>query len=589
MARARSAPGEPAGEPAGAPAPAKARRPKARGGGGEPTDPVSRYARGVLAGEIPAGRLVRLACERHLRDLETGAARGIFFDAALAERAIAFFGFLRHSKGEWAGEVVQLQPWQQFIVGSLFGWLRADGTRRFRTGYDEVPRKNGKSTKAAGIGLYLFVADGEQGAEVYSAATKKDQARIVWSEAKRMVLRSPALRSRVSPLAGNLSIERTASKFEALGADESTLDGLNIHGAIVDEVHAHRTRGVVDVLETATGARRQPLIFYITTAGYDRQSVCWELHDYSIKVLEGIYPDDSWFAYIATIDDGDDWRDPATWAKANPNLGVSVKVDDLQRKAEKAARVPSARNAFLRLHLNVWTEQAQRAIDIEAWKRCGGALDESQLAGRPCYLGLDLSSKRDLSAACYLFPPLAGESEWRALWRFYMPEANVAKRVEEDRVRYDVWIASGHIRTTPGNVVDYDFIRADLLAEGPRYALREVAFDPWNAQQLATDLQNDGLELVEVRQTFAGLAGATKEFVEVLVPSGTLRHGDNPVATWMASNFAVRMDPAGNMRPDKKTAGEKIDGLVALVTALARAILQPETFSVYETRGVIRA
>jgi phage terminase large subunit-like protein len=327
---------------------------------GSRTDPVTAYARAVTDGQVLTNRLVRLACERHLDDLNSVGTRGLRFDPQAAQHAIDFFGFLRHSKGEWAGQAFALAPWQAFVVGALFGWKRADGLRRFRTAYCAVPRKNGKSTLSAGIGLYLLVADGEQGAEIYSAATSRDQARIVFDEAKRMVGSSPALKRRVGILINNLHVAATSSRFMPLSSDSSTMDGLNVHGAVIDELHAHRTRNVVDVLDTATGARRQPLLFEITTAGYDRHSICYEHHHYSIKVLEGMVPDDSWFAFIAAADEHDDWTDPKVWQKANPSFGLSVKADDLARKAEKAIALPGAQNAFRRMHLNEWTEQAER-------------------------------------------------------------------------------------------------------------------------------------------------------------------------------------------------------------------------------------
>ena len=309
--------------------------------------PVVEYMHGVQEGTIPACQLVRLAVERHARDLETGAERGLRFDREAAGYALRFFSFLRHSKGEWAGQPFALEPWQQFLIWAAFGWKRADGLRRFRTVYEEVPRKNGKTTMLAGLGLYLLTADGEPGAEVYSAATKRDQAKLSWTEAVRMRGASPSLSRMVQHFraSDNLSVEATASKFQPLGADADTMDGLNIHAALIDELHAHRTRAVVDVLNTATGSRRQPLIWEITTAGYDRNSVCYEHHEYSRQVLEGTVEDDSWLAWISTIDEGDDWKDESTWAKANPNLGISVKLDDLRRKAEQAKRMPSAQNA----------------------------------------------------------------------------------------------------------------------------------------------------------------------------------------------------------------------------------------------------
>jgi phage terminase large subunit-like protein len=360
-------------------------------------DPVTGYARAVTERRTVSNRLVRLACARHLDDLGSDGSRGLHFHPQAAQHAIDFFGFLRHSKGEWAGQTFTLAPWQAFVVGSLFGWQRMDGLRRFRTAYCAVPRKNGKSTLSAGIGLYLLVADGEQGAEIYSAATTRDQARIVFDEAKRMVGSSPALK-RVSVLINNLNVEASASRFMPLSADASSMDGLNVHGAIIDELHAHRTRHVVDVLETATGARRQPLLFEITTAGYDRHSICFEHHDYAIKLLEGVLQDDSWFAYIASADENDDWTNQKVWRKANPSFGISVKADDLARKAEKAIALPGAQNAFRRMHLNEWTEQAERWIDIGAWDACDGQVNLEHLRGRTCFGGLDLSTTTDVTA-----------------------------------------------------------------------------------------------------------------------------------------------------------------------------------------------
>ena len=301
----------------------------------------------------------------------------------------------------------RLEPWQQFLVWVLFGWLRDDGLRRYRTAYIEVPRKNGKSTWVAGLGLYLMVGDGEPGAEVFAAATKRDQARIVHSEATRMVQASPDLRRMVRRVRDNLSIPATASKFEPLGADTNSMDGLNVHGGLIDELHAHRTPSVVELLETATGARRQPLLIEITTAGYDRTSICWEHHEYTRQILEGLVQDDTWFGVMYTIDEDDDWRDPATWAKANPNLGVSVKLDDLERKAAKAKAMPIAQNAFKRLHLDVWTQQSDRWIDLELWDAAAGDEErraEDYLAGSTCYGGLDLASVSDLCAWVMLFP-----------------------------------------------------------------------------------------------------------------------------------------------------------------------------------------
>lgn len=338
--------------------------------------PTDLYAKMVDAGDILACRWVQMACKRHLDDRKYGKERGLKFDEGAADVALNFFGFLKHSKGEWSGEAFQLEAWQQFIAGNLFGWMRGDGLRRFRTAYIEVARKNGKSSFAAGSGLKMFCADGEPGAEVYSCATKRDQAIIVHSEATRMVRSSPSLKRRVGIFKNNLHILETASKYEPLGADADSLDGLNVHGAIIDELHAHKKRDLWDVIETATGSRRQPLMVAITTAGFDQSGICFELRDYVTQILKGNIHDDTFFGIIYTLDlkkewpelkDDDDWTDESLWIKSNPNLGISVKLDDIRRLAEKAKATPAAQNNFLTKRLNVWTQQSTRWISLETW------------------------------------------------------------------------------------------------------------------------------------------------------------------------------------------------------------------------------
>ncbi len=565
--------------------------------GARSVDPVTQYARDVLDGKIVAGRLARLACERHLRDLETGEDRGLFFDARAACHAIEFFRFLRHSKGEWAGAVVELQPWQQFRIGSVFGWMREDPEtgevlRRFRTAYNEVARKNGKSTEAAGIGLYMLDADGEPGAEVYSAATKRDQARIVWDEAARMVERSPALRKRVNVLRGrgNMHILETHSKFEPLGADVDGLDGLNIHCAIIDELHAHRTREVWDVLETATGARRQPLIWAITTAGFNRDSICYELREYSVQVLEGLVQDDNWFAYIATIDEGDDPFDESCWVKANPNLGISVKLDDMRQLALKAKAVPTALNNFLTKRLNVWTQQATRWIDPDLWAENAGLIPakqlEEKLKGAVCYGGLDLSSTTDITAWVMVFPWEDGETV-EVLARFWVPEARLYDPQNRYREHYRTWARQGFLIPTPGNAVDYSFVKAQILKDAQTYHLVDLNVDRlFQAHQLATELADEGLQVAGMGQGFLSMAAPMKEFERRLLRKA-IRHGNNPVLNWMAGNVSVKMDPAGNLKPDKSTSQGKIDGIVALVMALDRLMRHNKPkISIYETRGL---
>jgi len=546
------------------------------------------YVDEVLSGEQVACKWVRLACERHRRDLDDGGDRGLLFDHQAARVAISFFSLLKHSKGEWAGRPLRLEPWQQFVVASLFGWKRADGMRRFRTAYNEVSRKNGKSTMAAGIGLLLMLADGEPGAEIYSVATKRDQARISHSEATRMAKSSPAIRKEVRIVRDNIHIVDTASKFEPLGADADTLDGLNVHGALVDEVHAHKTRDVWDVIETATGARRQPLLFAITTAGYDRQSLCFQQHEYTEKVLEGVIEDDSWFGIIFTIDEEDDWADETAWVKANPNLGVSKKRDDLRRLATRAREMPSQLNAFLRLHLDVWTQAETKWVNLEHWIGCGQAVEAEGLRGRTCYAGLDLSSNIDISALVLVFPPMAEGDKYQVLCRFWIPEEAMIERERRDRVPYVSWVRQGYITATPGSVIDYAWILHQIDEDAQAYDVKEIAFDRWGATKIQTELMERGGEdwLVQFGQGYVSMSPPMKE-LERLILEHSLAHGNHPVLTWMANNLVVRTDPAGNIKPDKEKSTEKIDGMVALVMGLDRALRhEPPKRSIYEERGL---
>lgn len=544
------------------------------------------YAHDVVEGDIVACRWVHLACERHMRDLVDGPERGLRFDADAGQHVIDFFQFLRHSKGEWAGQTVTLEGWQQFVLWVVFGWRRADGTRRFRTAYQEVARKNGKSTIGAGIGLYLLVADGEPGAEVYTAATKRDQARITHSEATRMVKASPSLRRKIRTFKDNLHIPGSASKFEPLGRDTDSMDGLNVHAAIVDELHAWKTRDMWDLIDTATGSRRQPLIFAITTAGFDRQSICYQQHEYTEKVLSGVVQDDSFFGIIFTLDDGDDWEDSRNWVKANPNLGVSKKLDDTKRKAQRAKEMPSALNAFLRLELNVWTQSETKWINVDKWGACGKAVDGGGLRGRTGYGGLDLSSTTDISAFLLVFPPQTPDDDYQVLCRFWIPEESMRVRSKRDRVPYEAWVRQGFIQATPGNVIDYDFILAQIDEDAQAYDLDEVAFDRWGATRIVQGIEEKGLTCVQFGQGFASMSPPMKE-LEKLILGGKLAHGNNPVLTWMADNLVAAEDPAGNIKPSKDRSREKIDGMVALIMALDRALRHNSgKKSVYGQRGI---
>ena len=552
---------------------------------------VQGYIDGVLDGSVIAGELIRLAAQRHVDDLRDGPSRGLRFDLGAAESTIEFFSYLKHSKGEWAGQEFKLEPWQMFILWVLFGWLKADGTRRFRTAYVELPRKNGKSTVGAGVGLKLAFADGEAGAEVFSAATKLDQAIIVHSEATRMVKATPALSERIQVFKNNLSRLDKYQKYEPLGADEDTLDGLNVHGAIVDELHAHKTRGVFDLMETGTSARRQPLLFAITTAGTDQSetSVCWEQHVYGEQLLRKIIVDDTYFAVIASMDEGDDWQEERNWYKANPNLGVSKKLDYMRDQARKAKNMPAKLNSFLRLDLNKWTQQVSRWIDMLLWDaNAGPPIDAAALRGRPCYGGLDLSSVSDLTAWVLVFPDPVVQDRLTILPRIWCPESRLHDDTRNQyRDQYQAWHRAGWILTTPGNAIDYDTIKAQIVADAQTFQLQEVAVDRlFQGYQLSMQLADEGLTVAACGMGYMSMAGPCKEFERRLLQK-QLHHGGHPVLKWMANNVAVREDPAGNLKPDKASSQGKIDGIIGVLLALDRAMRHTTTTSVYESRGLL--
>lgn len=514
--------------------------------------------------------------------------RDFYFSEDDADHATAFFEvYLRHSKGQFAGQPFTLEPWQRKIIRDVFGWKRiSNGTRRYRTVYIEVPRKNGKSTLAAGVALYLTTADGEPGAEVYGAALDKEQAMIVFREASNMVKQCPELRELCDVQTRAIIVPETSSVYRVLSADSDNKHGLNTHGIVFDELHAQGDRDLFDVLQTSTGARRQPLTFIITTAGSDKNSVCWEQHDYAVKVRDGVVDDPTFYACIFAAGEGDDWKDPATWKKANPNYGVSLDPDFLAQQVKEAQEKPAYENTVKRLHLNIWTEQDTRWLPLEVWDdNPADVAIEEQCEGRACYIGLDLSSTRDITAAVRVFP--RDDGTFDVLPRFYVPRDTAPVRQRRDRVPYDDWIRAGLIIGTPGNVIDYEFIKADLLEDARRFNLRAIAYDPWSATQIALQLAQDGAPVVEVRQGFASMGEPTKT-LEKLVMARKIRHGNNKVLRWMLANAAIDTDPAGNIKPSKKRAREKIDGVVALIMALARATLPDDGgTSVYDSRGMI--
>jgi len=545
-----------------------------------PSDPLAAfraYVAGVTTGEIVSADCVRLAVERHSRDLVDGPARGLRFDESEAARACSFFpSLLVHSKGEWSGQPLELAPWQAFCVGSLFGWRRADGSRRFRTGYIEVARKNGKSTLSAGIGLYMLIADREPGAEVYSAATTREQAKIVWLEAKRMVKSSPHLSRRLRSFASSLVFEN--GSFQPLSSDYNKLDGLNVHGAIADEVHAWPNRDLWDVLETGTGSRRQPLLVAITTAGSELTSFCGSQHEYSEAVVRTTIEDDGLFAFVASPGRNEDWTLEATWQKANPNLGVSVKRDSLVEQCARATADPAAQNAFRRLRLNQWVSAGDRYIDLGRWDRCEGTLSPAELElsreGASGYAALDLAATTDLAALVIALEPEDPGDPYDLIVRAFMPEARAfdpnASRL--DGVPYSAWVERGWIIATPGEVIDYGFIRAELERLSERFSLRDIAFDPWNAAAFVHELETDlGFSMVQMRQGYATMGDPTRRLLDLML-MGKLRHAGHPVLRWAADNLVIMEDPAGNRKPDRKRSRGRIDPIVAAIMAIDRVL-----------------
>lgn len=552
--------------------------------------PAERYIDNAINGRVVACRWVRLFCERHKRDLRTGRKRGLYFDRDAAQHAIDFFGYLHHSKGRWAGTVVRLEPWQEALIWVLFGWHRRKGkVRRFRTAYIEIARKNGKSLIASAIALYMLVADGEPGSEVYSAATKRDQAKITFDEAARMVKASPFLRQHITVHKDRLFLKwDTASKYEPVGRDSDTMDGLNVHCAIVDELHAHRTSETWDVLETGMGARLQPLMFGISTAGFNQSSFCYDQRRYAMQVLDRVIENDAFFTAIFTLDEGDNEWDERNWVKANPNLGVSVDLDDLRQQATKAREMASALTSFLTKRLNIWTRAAQQWIHPDKWRACGGAFDPATLAGRTCYAGLDLSNTTDITAWVLVFPPTPDDDKWYVLPRFWIPEDAMNERSRRDKVPYDAWCKAGLVEAIPGEVIDYEFIYRQIDKDAQIYDVREVAFDRWGAATIYLWFANRGMTAVQIGQGYVSLSAPSKE-LEKLVLGRRLAHGDNPVLTWMMHNTVITTDPGTLIKPNKKQSTEKIDGVVALVMGLARATLHnPEgERSIYDERGIL--
>lgn len=539
---------------------------------------AEKYIRDVLAGRIVTSQLVRLQIERHLRDLEDGHKRGLIFDRVAAQHVIDFFPkFLCHTEGKLDGQPFVLEPFQQAKLWILYGWKWKDtGYRRFKFAYNEIGRGNCKSTEASGLCLYELLAFGEAGAHVYSAATDKETAKIVFNTAELMLNNSPYLKERVTCYRDNMHIPGTAAKFVPCASEASFLLGLRPSFISMDELHVHPNADVFNVFVSAMGKRTSPLLYISTNSGFDRHSVCYKQRDYSIKILTRVFDDDTWFAWICGLDDDDDWEDESNWIKANPGLGVMVQLKELREQAHKAKNDPSSLNAFLRFRMSRWTESHTAWMPLHLWDLCSEQADPELLRGRACFGGMDLSTTTDNSSFVLLFPPTDDDKRWRVLPRFFLPREAIHDRVKRDRVPYDVWEREGLFILTEGRVIDYRIIRAEIERLSREHDIREIVFDRWNSSDIVTNLEADGFEMVEWGQGLASMNAPMKRLME-LVLTGELAHGGNEILRWMASNTMAYMDPAGNIKPDKAKSVEKIDGIVALIMALGRAMLVGET------------
>ena len=482
----------------------------------------------------------------------------------------------RQWKGEWSGKPLVLQSWQLEFTRNLFGWRRkSDKSRRYRSGYVSVAKKNGKSTWFAGLASYLLMADGEPGAEIYSAAADRPQAALVFNDAKSMIEQSPPLRRRVEIYKQNIYYPAAHSSYTVMSSDAPRKHGINAHGIIFDELHAQRVRTLYDTLKGAGASRRQPLFLMITTAGNDRKTICYEVHERARRVLKDPELDPSFLPMIFETDKDADWKDEKVWALANPSLDYTVKRDFLRSELAEAIESPAKQNAFRQLHLNQWTQQSVRWIDIDVWNQNGDFVDVSLLRKETCFAGLDLSSSQDLTALVLLFPPTAKHSKWVVLPFFWLPEEGIPRRVLKDGLPFDAWAREGWITLTKGNTVDQSFIRAKIQELGKLYNIQEIGYDRWGATKISTELIDDGFEITQFGQGFKDMSPASKEFERMLLRR-ELAHGNNPVLRWMAGNVAVRRDPADNMKPDKAESGDRIDGIVSLIMAIGRATAESE-------------
>jgi phage terminase large subunit-like protein len=536
-------------------------------------DRAKRYARSVVKGNTPACEFVQLACERQLRDIRDKLPQWTF-EPDFGNRICTFIERLPHPTGRWPTKTLVLEDWQCFVLTTLFGWVDEHDFRRYTRGYVEIPRKNAKTTLAAGVGLYLFAADGEPGAEVYSAAVSRDQAKHTWSYAKVMVQRRPRFRAHfgLTVYQHHLEIERTHSIFRPLARDVDSLEGLNVSGGIVDELHAHKTREVYDVLDSATGSRRQPLLLSITTAGSDATNIGGEQHDYAADILRRLHTDERYFGIIYTIDKGEDWTTLEAVQKANPNYNVSVLAEDLESHRVKALKQPTAQSEYQRKRLCIWGGSAEAYFNLLAWQQgCRAEISLEEMEGKPCWFALDLASKSDIAALMMLFKL---ERRYALFGRYYLPEETIRPE-HPNRDRYSGWLeARENFNTTGGNLIDFEVIEEDLKANARRFRPREIGFDPWNATELGTRMLKEGLKMVQIPMTVKQLSEPMKTMAGLIL-DGRLLHDGDPVLSWMVGNVTAQIDRNENVFPRKEKPEKKIDAAVGAIMALSRAQVTP--------------
>ena len=512
------------------------------------------------------------------------------YNKELADDAVNFIECLCHTKGTWAGEKFELIDWQEQIIRDLFGIVKPNGYRQFNTAYVEIPKKQGKSELAAAVAILLLCGDHEERAEIYGCAADRGQASIVFEVAADMIRMCPPLNRRCKILTGTKRIIYlpTNSFYQVLSAEAYSKHGFNIHGVVFDELHTQPDRKLFDVMTKGSGdARMQPLYFLITTAGTDIHSICYETHQKAKDILEGRKVDPTFYPVIFGAEPDEDWTDPKVWKKANPSLGITVDIEKVKVACESAKQNPSEENSFRQLRLNQWVKQAVRWMPMEKWDSCKVTFDGEFLKGRLCYGGLDLSSTNDITAFVLLFPPTEEDPNYYVLPYFWIPEENMERRIIKDHVPYDVWEKKGYLNATEGNVIHYAYIEHFIEELGKVYNIKEIAFDRWGAVQMTQDLDNLGFTVIPFGQGFKDMSPATKELMN-LVLSNKLKHNGHPVLRWTMDNVCVRVDPAGNIKMDKSKSIEKIDGAVAMVMALDRALRNSGTSSsVYDSRGLL--